>query len=279
MDYCIYILSFNHPELTERCVTSCLKFHQNVNLIHNGSLPKAAEKLKTLFPQVTHIEIANNKGFTGGANTAITHFLKHQTSQWFLFVTNDCELLGVHSLPPVNGLYAPLIMKRKTDQVDSLGGGIDLKKLSLFHIKTPQALSPQNYYVPGTSWLMDRESLQKAPQFQVELGTYWEDVLFSFECKKLGIQLGQHSEISLRHGIGKTCHKDPQYTSYLYRRNRWWVLKRVLNLSVKQKMKLIIQDLIFCMSLIFKGQYSKAKLALLAFWQGNFSNQIRQPNL
>ncbi len=274
MDYCIYVLSFNHPDLTERCVISCLGFTKQIVLIHNGSEPKHISHLRLRLPQVEHLEIKNNKGFTGGVNQAVSDFLNRKKEKWMLFITNDCELLEVNELPHTPGLYAPLIFKRKTDQIDSLGGGVDLKNLSLFHIKSriENIENFENYYVPGTSWLMDRESLQKAPPFLEELGTYWEDVLFSFECSRRKIHLGQHPKIRLRHGIGKTCHKDPHYTSYLYRRNRWWDLTRIFKLSLWQKSQLAFQDLSFCARLVLKGNLSKAKLAFQALVHGNLSH-------
>lgn len=264
MNYSIFVLSFNHPDLTERCVTSCLNFSTNVTLVHNGSNLENVSRLKLKFPQIRHVEIIQNKGFTGGANAAVKDFIENQKSAWMLFITNDCELLRIDSLPCSNGLYGPLIFKRKTEYVDSLGGGINLKNLTLFHVKE-KFKTPKNYYVPGTAWLMDRQSLIIAPQFREQLGTYWEDVLFSFECNKKGIFLGQHDGITLRHGIGKTCHKDPHYTSYLYRRNRWIVLDKILNLTAKQKLILTFQDFNFFARLLLKGQFKKLSLAVKAF--------------
>ena len=73
------ILSFNHPEITSRCVKSVVRYFadnapqaslKNIILVHNGSRPEHVETLKISWPQIHHLELASNRGFSGGANAA-----------------------------------------------------------------------------------------------------------------------------------------------------------------------------------------------------------------
>jgi uncharacterized protein (DUF433 family) len=48
----VAILSYNHPELTQKTIESCLAFEPSlpVTLLHNGSEGRWIEKLKKQFP-------------------------------------------------------------------------------------------------------------------------------------------------------------------------------------------------------------------------------------
>ena len=132
------ILSYNHPQLTEKAVQSTLEHFpaNNCILVHNGSLPNHLIQLKNRFPEIHHLVISENKGFSGGANAGLE--LAFQKSEWALLITNDCELLRVNEVDLEPGIYAPLIYKRQTNEIDSLGAAYNEKSLSL---RRPQRLA------------------------------------------------------------------------------------------------------------------------------------------
>lgn len=250
------ILSFNHPNITARAVQSVIntlsdttnKFPfylennsndlKNIFLIHNGSLEKNVQQLQNQFPDIHHILIPENKGYTLGVNTGLDFvFNSHSTANkfdWILFITNDCELLSISSTPKNPGLYAPKIFLRNTGRLHSLGGCFTPHKAHLKHYEHPPSsenklsfgfLAKKYFYVPGTAFFIHQNTWRVLKNHQPlrldeNLHTYWEDVDYSVELQKLNHPVGWHSDCELKHGVGKTCHKDPFYTHFLFKRNR-----------------------------------------------------------
>lgn len=224
----IVILSYNHPEITARTVRSCLKElnSDQVLLVHNGSTSKHRELLQNEFPTIQHHVLPNNLGFTGGANFGLRQAF--QLSDWVLFVTNDCELQTIGPKPSLPGIFAPLIWARREGHMDSLGGEIHLPSGRLRHLKSRNAwieakgnlYRQRRLYVPGTAFWIHQNVFQNVGAFDESLGTYWEDVDLSLRIEDAGLTVGIAPETKLIHRIGKTCHKDPTYTTFYFQRNR-----------------------------------------------------------
>lgn len=256
------ILSFNHPNLTSRCVQSALRFvsPKQILLVHNGSRPENVTTLKNEFSEIHHACLETNRGFSGGANFALqTAFslikaqdalaldtpmqdaaAQHQPHKWVYFVTNDCELLNTPTQPQQMGLFAPLIYRRQTQKIDSIGGTFRPLTGRLEHFRSIEnahqflkqkskriKIDLQKYfYVPGTAFFIDQHTLEKLGGFDETLHTYWEDVDLSARAAKLNLHLGIATDTHLMHKVGKTCHKDPFYTNHLFKRNRKTVSSR-----------------------------------------------------
>lgn len=229
----IVILSYNHSQLTTECVDSVLQLTTEIPLflIHNGTDKKQKEYLYKKFTssQVIHLDIAVNKGFSGGANHGLTAALK--AYNWVLFLTNDTLLKELPKPDYFNklqsGQYAPLILVKRNQKVDSLGGAINPNKGHLYHIKSQEdfqkiktAQKNEYVYIPGTAFVIDQKTFFTSKGFDEKLGTYWEDVDYSLYLQKNNHHLGVLPEVIIEHKIGKTCHKDSYYTTYLFHRNR-----------------------------------------------------------
>lgn len=217
----VVILSFNHPELTSRCIRSVIPFckSQQIFLVHNGTEPKHSIELKKRFPELLHLEIKNNRGYSGGANFGLqTAFTKYSH---VLFLTNDTELIQWPLALP-RGFSSVKSFKRKTEIVDSVIGIVNINTGVLKHSKVVSAeLKPYElHYVPGTAFWIDRSTFKKLKGFDESYHTYWEDVDFSIRAQKMQIPLGFSEDTVIRHGVGKTCHKNSFYTFYLFNRNR-----------------------------------------------------------
>ncbi len=237
------ILSFNHLQHTAECLHSVLNLDSTarIYLIHNGSDKKQILQLKNQFniPQVQHFILEQNQGYSGGANHGLKiAFLREN---WVLFLTNDTLLDQIPlQLPKNEGLYAPLISFKRNRKVDSLGGALTLSRGHLYHIKddpTFQKLKLKSkgqsrnsflfhedlLYVPGTAFLIDKETFEKADGFDARLGTYWEDVDFSLKLQQKGLNIETFPELKVLHKVGKTCHKDTYYSTFLFQRNRFLI--------------------------------------------------------
>lgn len=268
MKSCIVILSFNHPEITARTVNSALKFNLPVLLVHNGSLIKHVDKLKESFPSIEHIVMEQNKGYSGGVNFGLTTaFLKYD---WIYFLTNDTELITINQeLPPI-GYYAPKIFFRKLERIDSLGGLFIPNQAKLIHnkerIHLDNLTNRQFFYVPGTAFLIHKDIFNQVGGMDESLNTYWEDVDFSVRVFKAGFKLDVNEDFSLVHKVGKTCHDNPFYTTYLFKRNQIKIsLKYSTRLGRIKIAKLVLSDLVkLCVKSYQKKDYSRLKLYLNA---------------
>lgn len=232
----VLVLSFNHMEITRKCLLSVQKWvpDSNIILIHNGSEDLVRQQLHFEFPHIGHIFLEKNQGYSGGANFGLNFVFenKKNPSEWVLFLTNDTQLKKLEKPPQQPGLYAPKILKRNTDKIDSLGGSLNLLNGKLRHLRVYnqnlyfKSNIYSRYYVPGTAFWLHRETFKEGGGFDTTLHTYWEDVDLSIRYENLGLCLGRHLDTVLSHAIGRTCHKKPIYTKFYFHRNRKIIWKR-----------------------------------------------------
>ena len=219
----VVILSYNHPELTDRCVRSVQAYlpDDKIILVHNGSEAKWLKQHQSNFENISHLILAKNSGFSGGANAGLKSGFERD--HWVLFLTNDCQLQSSPMPPESFGLFSPLIWARKIGRTDSLGGALQLRRGHLRHLKQGEIeLDPKcdRFYVPGTAFWLSADVFAATQGFDESLGTYWEDVDLSLRVQNQGLRLGTHTATQVLHAVGKTCHSDVYYTTYLFQRNR-----------------------------------------------------------
>lgn len=232
-NYSIALLSYNHPELTGKAIDSILSYGFDSNkffLIHNGSESQHVLFLNNKYPNLQHIVLPENKGYSGGANAGLNQIFKVEKN--ILFLTNDIEIIGLSETFPENlDFFSISIFKRNTAQIDSLIGAINLRTGKLTHIKSKHALIlQQNFiktYIPGTAFGITRNAFMILGGFDESLHTYWEDVDLSLRAHAAkNLRIGFSDNFKVKHKIGKTCHKHRFYTLYLYQRNRKRILKK-----------------------------------------------------
>lgn len=270
----IAILSYNHPEITSQCVHSVLSQmgSEKITLLHNGSLQKHQEQLKERFPNIEHIALDKNKGFSGGANALLTHCFKK--SDWILFLTNDTQLVHCPDTTPIEaGFYAPLIYKRNLQKVDSCGGALDTHSGQLRHLKNPNETLSRNdfFYVPGTAFLIHKKIYESGFGFDERFGTYWEDVDLSLTLQlqnKTSLKIAPWPEIKILHRVGKTCHKDPYYSTYLFSRNAIWTFKKQDLLSWQLALKVYASLLYKLLFFLFRRDWQRLRWTYLAAKEG-----------
>lgn len=246
------VLSYNHPNLTERSVRS-LESELPVVLLHNGSDPKNVAHLNTHLTSIIHLSLPSNRGFAGGASYLLDQAF--QKANWVLFLSNDCELQSKDVQPPdAPGIYAVQILRRNSGKMESLGGLYFPKEGRLRHCRNRTEFEESKEalkYIPGAAFWMDRSSWQRLKGFNKNLHTYWEDVEISIRAQQLKIQIGIHPQTVVRHGIGKTCHKDAYYTAYLYQRNRCWMSRR--NTQGSKRIQFLVQFFVDQIKTLFQA--------------------------
>ena len=187
------ILSYNHPEHTANCLQSALIFFkaQDIFLIHNGSLTQHSQTLKNQFPDIHHIELAVNTGFTGGANALLKFAFKSHST--VLFLTNDTELTAVdfsfkNNLKDPDLFFSSIkLMKRNSNDIDSVMGGLDPSCGKLSHQKSDAIQNKKLIpYIPGTAFWISKKYFELLSGFDESFHTYWEDVDFSLRAQNFG---------------------------------------------------------------------------------------------
>jgi len=264
------ILTFNHPELSTRCINSVRDYFsdKDIFVLHNGSQIHHIETLKDRFESINHLVLPNNLGFSGGANYLLNRvFLK---SEYALFITNDCVVKEFKTEDSIfkqqTNIIIPYIYYKFPSKIDSVGGGVNLKTGSLIHYKLEKE-KKDHYedYIPGSCFFLSKRVFELVGGFDESLGTYWEDVDWSLRAKQHKVSFHVSNNLSIEHKGGKTCHKDKYYTSYLFQRNRIIVCSRwTKNLSVSYRWYFIswLRLKVFFKIIIrlYKGKFADAKL-------------------
>lgn len=286
------ILSYNHPNLTKKAISSVIfkssQHHHSspmpLILIHNGSEPKNVELLKSEFPFVDHLVLPVNKGFSGGSNAGFRYAFEKYFSitPWILFLTNDCEIetwpAPLPHYPPA--LLAPWIWARKTNRIDSVGGKINLKTGVPSHLKSEEefqklitnSFNNEKPYIPGSAFLIHRDLFYHLQGFDEALETYWEDIDLSLRVTQLGFHMGVYSSFQVRHKIGKTCHKHSHYTTYLYQRNRHWVSRKYVQ-GVGSRIRLELNLWLSWLKLSFRLLVNQRYSDIYKLWKGILESQ------
>lgn len=253
MNTAIVVLSFNHPQITAKCLTSALQWNVPIVCVHNGSTPENRDLVQRQFPTVEHLILEKNRGYAGGANFGLDHAA--QFYEWLVFLTNDCELVGFPLIESTQAdIMVPLIRTR-SGAVDSAGGHWDRRTGRLKHCrKFDDWTSPDHGclpYIPGSAFAVRSSTWLALGGFDENLFMYWEDVDWSMRAfghftAGPRISIGRYStpatgrvpkypppvrisaapEFQIRHGVGKTCRKLSQYTVYYYHRNQRWLTSK-----------------------------------------------------
>lgn len=265
MSFCIVVLSYNHPELTAKTVRSALPFQKPIILVHNGSELRHQKKLEDEFSTIEHLIIKKNEGYSGGINAGLAHaFLKYD---WILFLTNDTELLTLGMPQTQPSQVAPLIYFRKKEKIDSIGGIFYPNKAHLHHCRNENEfqIKKNSYlYAPGTAFFLHKDVFNKVGLIDQSLHTYWEDVDYSVRVQKSGFPILIDSTTTILHRVGKTCHDDTFYTTYLFQRNKKKIsLKYATHLGKIRLFFVFLRDLYRVLKVYWKTKNSKRLLLYL----------------
>lgn len=237
----VAVLHFNKIRLTRRCLDSLADAGvspERIICLDNGSMPVVAAELARDYTDIRHHRLAENRGFSGGFNAALSRVFDNG-SDVCIFLTNDTvfhkgmDTRLTEALADQNaGMAAPCIRYlSRSESIDSLGAFFDSETASLghyHHYDLPVRLDPTRDYIPGTAMAVTREAFECLGGADETFHTYWEDVDLCFRAHVAGIPLIRVPDARIDHGVGQTCHKKPFYTMFLFQRNRLLFCRRHL---------------------------------------------------
>ena len=143
------------------------------------------------FP-VTITKLTENKGFAGGANTAIRNAIKDNfetiilLSQDVILSSDSAEKL-IDKLLVSKGITFPTMMNRNTNQVFSKGGLINKFTGSIKLSTNNPGADPD--WADGSCLVFDREVFEKVNGLFEKFFMYFEDVDFCLRAKKSGFRI------------------------------------------------------------------------------------------
>jgi GT2 family glycosyltransferase len=263
------VLSYNKPEITKRCLASCLNFfaEASIFLIHNGTLQKHESSLRHEFTNINHLKIPQNLGYSGGAQFGIQSIFVEHNFQMCFFITNDCELLSFPQLNPETmamTFFAGGCLLRKDLAVECTFGAVNLANGRLRHLKILQeTIRPEEKYIPGHFFLIARETWFKLGGFDTTLHTYWEDVDLSLRAIAQQISLTHLPDLRVQHSGGKTTRGNPFYSLFLFQRNR----KRITKRHTDNQFLFLIYFYFDLLKLVLKHLRRKQIENLKLFWK------------
>jgi GT2 family glycosyltransferase len=244
----IIVLAYNKVRQTKECIDSIILSGYpkcNIFCLDNGSKQEFFDELKELYPNINYKRYEKNSGYSGGFNRAMRWVFSFEYEK-SLFLTNDTRLLP-DTLKEINktakdtaaGLVAPSIhYLSNPESIDSIGGYFDAKAGTLHHYRDDgisQLLNGKWDYIPGTALWIKKSAFETLNGMNEKYHTYWEDVDFSFRARKNKILLAKSKNAVILHGVGKTCHKKPKYTTYYFQRNRVVFCKTHLKENILSK--------------------------------------------
>lgn len=274
----ILILSYDHVELTAKCVNQALAFSLPIILFHNGSSVKNRNLLKAQFPTVRHGHCDQNYGFTAGINRAFD--LAFDFHEKIIFVTNDCELKKL----PTNWNFEILVpqIQYANGKIDSHGGFFEPAKACLSHNKVipfpanadtfgPRIPGPiaargdLRFYVPGAAFGLSKKAWESGPRFDETLHTYWEDVDWSQKISQHKISFDP--QFLIVHKGKRTTRRISYYSLYLFHRNRRIVSRRYCDKKQRARLEIRLFQIFFqtAIRLVIERRFADFKLILSAF--------------
>jgi GT2 family glycosyltransferase len=246
----IAVLYYNKVELTSRCIKSILDSGYSpahVFCFSNGSKNAFHVEIQKRFPCLQHLGTSQNRGFSGGFNDTLTGVFSTGADS-VLFCTNDttvtchaAEACEMTARETGADLVAPCITyQNHPSRIDSIGAYFDPVRCVLSHYRDrnlPIILNGENDYIPGTALWINRRAFNVLGGVDERFHTYWEDVDLCFRARKQGLIMARSYDAHILHGVGRTCHKKPVYTTFYFQRNR----------------------IRFCRSVMTPGQWLEAK--------------------
>lgn len=251
----IAVLHYNKIQLTTCCLDSLLSSDvapERIYCLDNGSESSVFDRLTARYPGINHHRLEKNRGFSGGFNAVLRQVFSGDHTLC-LFLTNDTvfhpdadQRLAVTLQSFSAGMAAPCIRYlSRPDSIDSLGAFFDSRTASLQHYHEtglPPLLEPGKDYIPGTALAITKHAFDTLNGADEQFHTYWEDVDLCFRAARAGIHLARCPDARIDHGVGRTCHKKPFYTSWLFQRNRLIFCRKHLRDSRLRNAESVIRE-------------------------------------
>ncbi len=279
----LIVVNYNGARHIRACVESILADGDPVrevfivdNASTDGSCREIA-KLRREHPELRVIENAENKGFSGGVNTALPECRGQLIGILNMDLVAEpgwlAPLVDFLASHPEVGAVNPLITLLDGRRVNALGQDIHITGLGFNHGlgrrresvgSEPTSVSG----IQGAAFLVRRELLERMGGMDDSGFLYHEDVNLSWLLRLMGFELYSVPQSVVRHDYFLSMHPDKLF---LLERNRWSLLLSYLSpLSLVLLLPaLIVTELMLWGYAVLRGPgfiYAKTR-ACLSLWR------------
>jgi GT2 family glycosyltransferase len=210
-------------------------------LVDNGSTDGSGDRLRRAFPEVIHLSLDENTGFTGGYNQGM-EFALEDGCEYVLLLNNDavvepeCVSRMVEAAESTTGVGAvggKILYFDAPDRIWFAGGDFSAVRAAGLHRcegeKDDSAAggSPEDVsFLTGCCLLIPTKVLREVGGFQEDFFAYVEDVEFSVRLRSNGYRLLYAPAARLLHRVPRDAAPPTPFKIRLRDRNRRRMVKR-----------------------------------------------------
>jgi GT2 family glycosyltransferase/SAM-dependent methyltransferase len=254
----IVILNWNGRDDTLECLRSTRRLEYpnfDVVVVDNGSCDGSVSAVRTGFPEVTVLELPDNRGCAEGNNIGIRHALS-QGAEHVLIVNNDTvvdpnmltRLLDAAALAPNAGLWGPKICYySRPDTVWRTGYNWDptVFRFVAAGSEEDEAQVSTVHEVDslvGCAMLIRRDVFQAVGMLDSSYFLYWEDLDFCARARRQGFRCVVAPEATLWHKVVPSPGGEASpVASYFQARNHLLWTKRHLRAELRGVRRFILR--------------------------------------
>lgn len=268
----IIVLNYNNYDDSYECINSLLKlnnsfeYYNNIILVDNASSDGSGERLKKIFNEsVIYLQSDINCGYAAGNNIGIKYAIEHN-ADFICVLNNDTVSYENFLIPCVKYLenhknvafISPAIEEYKSDNVQSTGGDIILKK-GLVTVKNSGKKRKdlqtiiESDYIGGACLIFKTQITKDIGLIPENYFLFFEETEWCYRAKKRGFRNVCLTDTYIKHKGSASIDSISGLHAYLMERNRIVFLKRnspnkiiyivaVIYLKLKYIKKAIFED-------------------------------------
>ncbi len=226
------VVNYNNLEDTAECIESLLNqtYPCRILVVDNGSDKGVVNELRGRYPQITLLELGENRGYAGGCNAGIKEVI--DTADYVLISNNDVvfekdvveKLVLEMERDARIAASQPVVKYYDDDRIWSAGTRLFLG-YPVLHLKNRKVELTESFEAPfglvGCAMMLRTSALKEVGFFDEELFMMHEETDWCIRAKKKGYKLVV-SEGVVRHKVSASIGLFSP--DYLYYTARNWLL-------------------------------------------------------
>lgn len=240
----VILVNFNNEHYTLPCLESLTQVnYPNLDtiVVDNGSKPESVQAIRDAYPDVTLIDLGENRGFTGGNNAGIRRALDNG-DDYIILLNNDTTvapdmfdiLIDVMEKDPSIGVTGPTIYYHDhPDMIWSIAGAIDWKhgRSSMIGLNETDngqfGHSPREAdFITGCALMVRREVWEKVGLLDDDFFIYYEETEWCVRAGRAGYKICYVPQAKMWHKISIEARAASPWAYYYMTRNRFLFLNK-----------------------------------------------------
>lgn len=210
-----------------------------VIVLDNASTDGSVEAIRAAYPQVTVIELTENRGYAGNNNVGIRAALD-QGADWVFVLNEDTivdpnclrALVDVGERAPEIGIVGPMVYHMDEPAVIQSAGGVlgpDWSSRHLGQNEPDRGQYPAPHavdWISGCAILVRRAVIEQVGMLDERFFYYWEETEWCLRARRTGWRIVHVPQAKLWHkGVQRDYRPSPTVT-YYHTRNRFLMMAK-----------------------------------------------------